>query len=99
MKRIYYFLLVFILIVHGVAPLSVIGQKSTQTTAPSLTLPMKEGSVRFMAVGDTGRGNLEQNQLAQVMFQYHKLFPFEFVILTGDNIYYQENAEDMKTKF
>lgn len=103
MRRIYYFLLVFILIVHGAAPLSVVGQKdsqqNTQTIAPSLTLPMKERSVRFMAVGDTGRGNKEQNELAKVMFQYHNLFPFEFVILTGDNIYYQESAEDMKTKF
>lgn len=103
MRRIYYFLLVFILIIHGTASLPVVAQKNSQQTvqptAPTLTLPMKEGSVRFMAVGDTGRGNKEQNQLAQVMFQYHKLFPFEFVILTGDNIYYQEKAEDLKTKF
>lgn len=103
MRRIYYFLLVFILIIHGAAPSSVVAQQNSQQTAqtiaPTLTLPMREGSVRFMAVGDTGRGNKEQNQLAQVMFQYHKLFPFEFVILTGDNIYYQEKAEDLKTKF
>jgi hypothetical protein len=103
MKRIYYFLLVFILAVYGAAPAPVLAQKSspqtTQTTVPSLTLPMREGSVRFMAVGDTGRGNREQNELAQVMFEYRKVFPFDFVLLMGDNIYYQEKAEDLKTKF
>jgi hypothetical protein len=33
------------------------------------------------------------------MFNYRKVFPFEFVLMTGDNIYYQKSAEDMKTKF
>ena len=103
MKRFNYFLLVFILVIYGWAPSAVSAQKSspetTRTTAPSLTLPMREGSLRFMAVGDTGRGNREQNELAQVMFQYRKLFPYNFVLLMGDNIYYQEKAEDLKTKF
>lgn len=103
MKRIHYILLVFILVIYGAAPSAVVAQKNsqqtTQTVTPGLKLPMKEGSVRFMAVGDTGRGNREQNELAKVMFDYHKLYPFEFVILTGDNIYYQETAEDLKTKF
>ena len=103
MKRFYYFLLVFILVFYGATPPDVLSQKAQsqtqQTTAPSLTLPMREGSVKFMAVGDTGRGNREQNELAQVMFRYHEVFPFDFVLLMGDNIYYQESAEDLKTKF
>jgi predicted MPP superfamily phosphohydrolase len=80
-------------------------QNSLQQPTPSaaaaspLTLPVRKDSLKFMAVGDTGRGNREQNELAAVMFEYHKMFPFEFVILTGDNIYYQESAEDLKTKF
>lgn len=76
-------------------------KKAVQVANPSLplTLPLREGSIRFMAVGDTGRGNKEQNELAQVMFRYRQVFPFEFVILMGDNIYYQKSAEDMKTKF
>jgi hypothetical protein len=75
--------------------------RSAEKPNPSLplTLPLKEGSVRFLAVGDTGRGNKVQNELAQVMVKYHQVFPYEFVILTGDNIYYQEKAEDLKTKF
>jgi predicted MPP superfamily phosphohydrolase len=103
MKRTYLILLILLLTFYGsTAPAAVYAQKSaaqTQRKAPSLTLPMKQGSVKFMAVGDTGRGNREQNELAQVMVEYRKLFPFEFVLLMGDNIYYQESAEDMKTKF
>ena len=80
---------------------SAVVSRSAEKTNPALplTLPLKKGSVRFLAVGDTGRGNKEQNELAQVMFKYHQVFPYEFVILTGDNIYYQEKAEDLKTKF
>jgi hypothetical protein len=103
MKRFYYFLLVLILAVYGAAPSLAPAQQSSdrsaQSAASRLTLPLRDGSVRFMAVGDTGRGNKEQNQLAQVMFDYRKLFPFEFALLMGDNIYYQESADDMKTKF
>jgi hypothetical protein len=64
-----------------------------------LTLPLKENSVRFLAVGDTGRGNREQNELAAVMVDYRRLFPYEFVIMTGDNIYGKQRAEDLKAKF
>ncbi|MDQ3798302.1 MAG: metallophosphoesterase [Acidobacteriota bacterium] len=112
MKRIYNVLLVLALALYGSAAFTAVVRAqapalapttstTTQKTNPSLplTLPLREGSVRFMAVGDTGRGNREQNELAQVMVNYRQAFPFEFVILTGDNIYYQEKAEDLKTKF
>lgn len=105
MKRIYLILLILLLSVYGSAQQSNVqsqpntAAQTVQTPSLPLTLPMKEGSLRFMAVGDTGRGNRQQNELAQVMFDYHKIFPFDFVLLMGDNIYYQESAEDMKTKF
>ena len=80
---------------------SAVSTQAARNAKPALplTLPLKEGSLRFLAIGDTGRGNREQNELAQVMYKYWQVFPYEFVILTGDNIYYQEKAEDMKTKF
>ena len=75
------------------------GTAQKTTSSLPITLPLRDGSVRFLAMGDSGRGNKEQNDLAQVMVKYRQAFPFEFVIMTGDNIYYQESAEDMKTKF
>lgn len=112
MKGIFNILLILMFAAYSPSSKTVLGQAaSTQKTvstasAPAaadpalpLTLPLREGSIRFLAMGDSGRGNKEQNELAQVMIKYRQVFPFEFVIMTGDNIYYQEKAEDMKTKF
>lgn len=64
-----------------------------------LTLPLKKGSVRFMVVGDTGTGSIRQQQLADWMVKYRQVFPFEFALMMGDNLYGSEKAEDFKTKF
>ena len=64
-----------------------------------LTLPNKNDSVRFMVVGDTGTGTRQQNELAQLMFRYRQVFPFEFALMMGDNLYSGESAMDYKTKF
>src|ERR1044072_5640346 len=65
----------------------------------ALTLPLKEGSTRFMVVGDTGTGGREQYELASVMARYWEAFPFEFALMMGDNLYGTEKAEDYKKKF
>ncbi|HEX8920300.1 MAG TPA: metallophosphoesterase [Pyrinomonadaceae bacterium] len=73
---------------------------STQASLPvKVSLPLKEGSVRFMIVGDTGTGTDKQRQLANLMVQYRQVFPFEFALLMGDNMYGGEKAEDFKMKF
>jgi hypothetical protein len=80
---------------------SPVHSKSHPTTnAPvKLTLPLKEGSVRFMVVGDTGTGTRQQQQLADLMVKYRQVFPFEFALMMGDNMYGGEKAEDYKLKF
>ncbi|MBC7899643.1 MAG: metallophosphoesterase [Saprospiraceae bacterium] len=77
-----------------------------QTTAaaqspagPLLSLPLRDASIRFLVIGDTGRGNSEQYELGRVMFNYHSLFRYDSVLMTGDNIYGKETADDMKKKF
>ena len=65
----------------------------------SLTLPNKEGAVRFLVIGDTGTGTDKQNELAKVMLRYRQTFPFEFVLMLGDNMYGSEKAVDYKQKF
>jgi 3',5'-cyclic AMP phosphodiesterase CpdA len=74
----------------------------TQTAAavsPSVSLPKHEGSVRIAVFGDTGRGSKEQYELGKVMNTYRQAFPYDTVIMTGDNIYGTDKAVDMKTKF
>jgi hypothetical protein len=64
-----------------------------------LSLPVEKDSVRFLVVGDTGTGTKQQQQLADLMVSYRQVFPYEFVLLLGDNMYGGENAEDFKKKF
>lgn len=67
--------------------------------SPALTLPVADGSVKFLAIGDTGTGTAQQKELAGVMLEYRKVFPYEFIIMVGDNMYGGEKAEDFKAKF
>ncbi len=65
----------------------------------TLTLPNKEGTVRFLVIGDTGTGSDKQLEVAQMMRRYRQAFPFEFVLMMGDNMYGSEKAIDYKEKF
>ena len=64
-----------------------------------LTLPNRAGSVRFLAIGDTGTGTAQQKELAGVMTRYHTAFPYEFVLMMGDNMYGGEAPKDFEKKF
>ncbi len=65
----------------------------------SITLPNLATSVRFAVIGDTGTGAAGQTQLAEVMAARHEVFPFELVLLVGDNLYGGEAAADYEKKF
>jgi hypothetical protein len=79
---------------------SAVAKESRHAGSPvKLSLPLKEGSVRFMVVGDTGTGTDKQRELADVMYQYKMAFPYEFALLMGDNMYGTESPEDFKMKF
>ena len=68
-------------------------------TADTTTLPVKAGSVRFAVIGDTGRGTREQQQVADQMAARRVLFPFDFTIMLGDNIYEYAGPDDYIRKF
>jgi hypothetical protein len=70
----------------------------TSATVP-LSLPLKSGSVRFAIIGDTGTASKQQQQLADVMLKYRSAFPFEFVLMMGDNLYGSETPADYRKKF
>ena len=67
--------------------------------AGALALPLKAGSVRFAVIGDSGRGDRAQNEVAQQMVAWRERFPFDFVIMLGDNIYGPHTAQDFVKKF
>ena len=65
-----------------------------------LTLPVKTTSVKFAVIGDSGRGTPPQHEVAAQMVRYREAFPFEFVLMLGDNIYEgPATPEDYRTKF
>jgi predicted phosphodiesterase len=64
-----------------------------------LLLPMKNGSVRFLVIGDSGTGGREQLAVAKRIGEVYKIFPFEFAIMVGDNMYGSEGADDFRRKF
>lgn len=72
---------------------------SGANAALKLSLPKREGSVRFAVIGDTGTGSDKQQQLADWMIKYKQVYPFEFVLMMGDNIYGGESPQDFKIKF
>ena len=74
------------------------GNSATRSPV-TLTLPNKEGTVRFLVIGDTGTGSDKQLEVAQMMRRYRQAFPFEFVLMMGDNMYGSEKAIDYKEKF
>jgi 3',5'-cyclic AMP phosphodiesterase CpdA len=71
----------------------------TYPQAIDLKLPLQDKSLRFAVIGDSGTGLGPQYEVAKLMAQYHQKFPFDFVIMLGDNIYGGHSASDLKKKF
>jgi predicted phosphodiesterase len=67
--------------------------------AQQVTLPLKNGSVRFLVLGDAGTGDREQFEVANQMVRYAQRFPFTFAIMLGDNLYGSERPQDFDKKF
>ncbi len=61
--------------------------------------PQDQGSVRFAVIGDSGTGSPFQYQLGREMAECHAEFPFDFVLMLGDNIYGGKTAADFERKF
>jgi hypothetical protein len=67
--------------------------------ALELTLPLKPKSVRFALIGDNGTGERPQYEVGETMVQAREKFPFEFVLMLGDNIYGSKSASAFYKKF
>ena len=56
-------------------------------------------SIKFGVLGDTGTGGSAQYAVAKELTAARTRFPFEFVIMLGDNLYGGESARDYARKF
>ena len=66
---------------------------------PELTLPNAKGSVKFAAIGDNGTGDPAQYEVGKQMAAWHAKWPFDFVIMLGDNLYGSQEPKDFVKKF
>jgi calcineurin-like phosphoesterase family protein len=87
------------LIEHSRFPGPLLAQNQQNASAVPFQMPLKPKSVRFAAIGDTGTGKREQYEVAEQMERSRQRFPFEFVVMLGDNVYGGETAADFKLKF
>lgn len=80
-------------------PLANLAAFEADAQQPTQALPLKPNSVRFAIIGDSGSGDSFQNEVAQQMIKTRANFPFEFVIMLGDNIYGGHSPQDFSLKF
>ena len=83
--------LLFIAVLIATLPLPIAGQE--------LRLPNKPGSVKFAVIGDTGTGDKTQLAIGNELSSWRTRFPFEFVVMMGDNLYGGESPKDFDKKF
>jgi predicted phosphodiesterase len=74
-------------------------QSPATPTASQAAPPAERDSVRFAIIGDTGTGTSSQYQIGEQLTKARQMFPFEFVIMLGDNIYGSERPQDFVNKF
>jgi predicted MPP superfamily phosphohydrolase len=68
-------------------------------SAQDFKFPLAQDSVRFAVIGDMGTGDAPQYQTAQKLIDSRVAFPYDFVIMLGDNIYGGSKSKDFEQKF
>jgi 3',5'-cyclic AMP phosphodiesterase CpdA len=81
----------FVLFVSALAGSTGLGQ--------TLPLPNKPDSVKFAVIGDNGTGDDPEYDIGRQMAAFHATFPFDLVIMMGDNMYGSQKPDDFVDKF
>src|ERR1044072_6680812 len=63
------------------------------------TTPVRKDSLRFAVIGDSGTGDRYEQEVAQQLLRARNIFPFEFAVMMGDNLYGGEKPRDFEEKF
>jgi 3',5'-cyclic AMP phosphodiesterase CpdA len=72
-----------------------IGAPAAQDIAP----PSKADVLKFAIIGDSGTGSSPQYAVAEQLIAARARFPYEFVLMLGDNLYYGSSEKDYRKKF
>jgi predicted phosphodiesterase len=82
-----------------IATMLVVGGVVSTDAQQQLTLPNEKGTVKFAVIGDSGTGGGAQQKVAERIAATRSVFPFEFAIMLGDNLYGSERKGDYESKF
>jgi hypothetical protein len=74
-------------------------QRPAAPASGGVTAPVAKNSVKFAVLGDTGTGERAQYDVGAQLAKSRAVFPFEFVIMVGDNMYGSERPQDYSRKF
>jgi hypothetical protein len=68
-------------------------------SAQDITLPNKPDSVKIAIIGDSGTGSSSQYNVARQLIASRAKFPYESVLMMGDNLYSGSGPKDYAKKF
>jgi 3',5'-cyclic AMP phosphodiesterase CpdA len=66
---------------------------------PATSLPARPDPLKFAVIGDTGTGGGPEYDVGTRMNEARATFPYDMVIMLGDNIYGRQEAQDFVNKF
>ena len=67
--------------------------------AQEVRLPLEKDSLRFAVIGDNGTGDKPEYDIGGKLAAVHAMWPFDFVLMMGDNLYGGEAPRDFQNKF
>ena len=67
--------------------------------AQDITLRNRPDTLKFAIIGDSGTGSSAQYRVAKQLWDSHARYPYEFVVMLGDNLYGGSRDTDYKKKF
>jgi 3',5'-cyclic AMP phosphodiesterase CpdA len=84
----------------SIALLAHAGVPQAQVTAPARALPQAAlQTVRFAVIGDNGTGDQPQFDVGRQMLAHRTTFPYDFVLMVGDNMYVRASARGYADAF
>jgi 3',5'-cyclic AMP phosphodiesterase CpdA len=83
----------------GLALVVAVSGASGAAQGPAPGVPNRKDSLKFAAIGDDGTGDKPQYEVAAVMSAWQRQFPFDTVIMLGDNMYGSQRPQDFVDKF
>jgi len=92
-------LIVFVLCCFGYAPTLLLNGDAAPVSSPEILLPRAENGFRFAVLGDSGTGGTAQYRIGELMALCRRAFPFDTVLMLGDNLYGSEDPDDYEKKF